>query len=286
MSLDRNWRESMREAASRLAHVGVENAPREARLLLALAMGVEPVDVIGREREAVEPAALAAYEAMIQRRLAREPLSRIRGWREFYGRRFIVTPDVLDPRPETELLVEHGLKRLAREGRVLDLGVGSGCILVSVLGEREDAAGVGLDISPAALAVAQRNAHTHGVAARASFLEGGWLDDPGGRFDLALSNPPYIAQSEMAELAEDVRAFDPTIALTPGGDGLLPYRAILSAMPAWLKPGGWIGFEFGASQAARVADLMAAADLEAIAIFADLAGIARAAFGRRPVHGA
>ena len=271
----------MREAAQRLAAAGVENAPREARLLLAHALGIAPVEVILRETDAIDIGALTDFEQTIQRRLKGEPVSRIRGWREFYGRRFIVTPAVLDPRPETELLVEQGLKRLPNSGRVLDLGTGSGCILLSVLAERSDAIGTGLDISSAALAVARSNAEALAVSERVSFVEGSWSDAPGGPFDLALSNPPYIPEADVAGLATDVRGYDPHIALTPGGDGLDPYRAILAAMPRWLKPGGCIGFEFGIEQAAAVTMLMQQAGLSDIEVHRDLAGIERAAFGRR-----
>ena len=283
MTLHCAWRDMMREAAARLANAGVENAPRDVRLLLAHALGIEPVEVILRETDAVDPVALTAFEQNIQRRLAGEPVSRIRGWREFYGRRFIVTPDVLDPRPETELLVEQGLHRLPQGGRVLDLGTGSGCILISVLAERADAVGVGLDISPGALGVAGANAAALGVSGRTSFIEGSWCDVAGDPFDLALSNPPYIPEADIAGLAKDVRGFDPRAALTPGGDGLDPYRLILAAVPGWLKPGGCIGFEFGIEQAASVTMLMRQAGLLDIEVHRDLAGIERAAFGRRPV---
>ncbi len=271
----------MREAAQRLGAAGVEQPARDVRLLLAHALGVEPVDVIMRETDNVEPVALVAFEDAVQRRLKGEPVSRIRAWREFYGRRFIVTPDVLDPRPETELLVEQGVKHLKQGGRVLDLGTGSGCILVSVLAERSDAEGVGLDISPAALAVARRNAEALGVAERSTFVEGGWDSALDGAFDLILSNPPYIPEADMAGLAVDVRAYDPHVALTPGGDGLAPYRAILARVPDLLAPGGCIGFEFGIEQAEAVTMLMARAGLTSVEVHHDLAGIARAAFGRR-----
>lgn len=271
----------MREAAGRLVAAGVEGAPRDVRLLLAEALGVAPVDVILRETDAVDPVALTTFESLIQRRVAGEPVSRIRGWRDFYGRRFIVTPDVLDPRPETELLVEQGLARLPKNGRVLDLGVGSGCILLSVLAEREDASGVGVDLSPKAISVARRNADALGAAGRASFIEGSWDAPLEGSFDLVLSNPPYIPEGDIAGLAVDVRDYDPRMALTPGGDGLDPYRAILAAMPDWLKRGGCIGFEFGIEQAAVVTMLMRQAGLSDIAVLRDLAGIERAAFGRR-----
>ena len=281
MTLHCSWRDMMREAAQRFAAAGVENAPRDARLLLAHALGIEPVEVILRETDAIDIGALTDFEQTIQRRLKGEPVSRIRGWREFYGRRFIVTPAVLDPRPETELLVEQGLKRLPRSGRVLDLGTGSGCILLSVLAERPDAIGTGLDISAAALGVARSNAEALAVSARVSLVEGSWGDPTDGPFDLALSNPPYIPEADVAGLATDVRGYDPHIALTPGGDGLGPYRAILAAMPRWLKPGGCIGFEFGIEQAAAVTMLMQQAGLSDIEVHRDLAGIERAAFGRR-----
>lgn len=273
----------MREAVQRLAAAGIEQPARDARLLMAHALGIEPIDVIVRETDNVDPAGLGAFEAAVQRRLGHEPVSRIRGWREFFGRRFIVTPDVLDPRPETELLVEQCIKRLPHNGRVLDLGTGSGCILLSVLAERKDADGVALDISPAALDVARRNADALGVADSATFLVGGWDSELPGPFDVVLSNPPYIPAADVPGLAVDVRQHDPHIALTPGGDGLEAYRVILAAMPRWLNPGGAIGFEFGIGQAGAVCALMSRAGLEAIEVFNDLAGIARAAFGRRPV---
>lgn len=272
----------MREAVQRLAAAGIEHPARDARLLMAHALGIEPIDVIVREMDNIDPVGLGAFEEAVQRRLTYEPVSRIRGWREFFGRRFIVTPDVLDPRPETELLVEQGLKRLPHNGRVLDLGTGSGCILLSILSERKDADGVALDISAAALDVARRNADALGVTDGVTFLNGSWESELPGLFDVALSNPPYIPAADVLSLALDVRGHDPHIALTPGGDGLDAYRAILAAMPRWLRPGGAIGFEFGIGQAWAVSTLMSDAGLEAVEVFNDLAGIARAAFGRRP----
>jgi release factor glutamine methyltransferase len=283
MSLHCTWREILSEARERLTAVGVEAPLREARLLLADALGVDGAGLIAREADAIDTAGLDAFEARMRRRLAGEPVSRIRGWREFYGRRFSITPDVLDPRPETELLVEEGQMRLPRGGRVLDLGVGSGAILVSLLAERPDATGVGVDISPAALAVAARNAEVLGVADRAIFIEGSW-DAGGAGFDLVLSNPPYIAEAEVAGLAVEVRSHDPHVALAGGPDGLDPYRIILAALPATLKPGGWLGVEFGATQAAAVSALMTGAGLDAVEVMTDLAGLDRAAFGRRPTE--
>lgn len=275
----------MREAAGRLQAAGIAGAGRDVRLLLAHALGVEPVDVILRETDAVDALPLTAFQAVVQRRLAGEPVSRIRGWREFYGRRFVVTPDVLDPRPETELLVSEGIARLPESGRVMDLGVGSGCVLLSVLAERPDATGVGVDVSEAALAVALRNADALSVGSRAEMIAGSWERELPSGFDLVLSNPPYIPADEMRGLASDVINHDPHLALSPGEDGLAAYRAILAQAEVILRPGGWIGFEFGMGQADGVTGLMRGASLEDIAVFDDLAGIARAAFGRRPQEG-
>ena len=274
----------MREAAGRLRAAGVEGAARDVRLLLAHVLGIEPVDVILRETDAIDPVALTAFEAAVERRRQGEPVSRIRGWREFYGRRFIVTPDVLDPRPETELLASEGIARLPAGGRVLDLGVGSGCILLSVLAERGDASGVGVDVSEAALAVARQNADALGVTQRVELSLGSWDRALPEGFDLVLSNPPYIPTDEMRALARDVINYDPHVALTPGDDGLSAYRAILAQASRIVLPGGWIGFEFGMGQGEGVAQLMAEAGLENIALHDDLAGITRAAFGRRPLQ--
>jgi release factor glutamine methyltransferase len=282
MTLNCTWSDVMHEAIPRLAAAGIEHPAREARLLLAHALGIAPVDVIIREMDAVEPVGLTAFEQAIQRRLKHEPVSRIRGSREFYGRSFIVTPDVLDPRPETELLVEEGLKRLPRNGRILDLGTGSGCILLSVLGERGDASGVGLDISPAALAVAKKNAAALRIG-RATFIEGSWEAGLGqAPFDLVLSNPPYIPDGDIPDLAPDVCNYDPDIALKGGTDGLDAYRAILGLAPRLLKQGASIGVEFGLGQGKAVAGRMAKAGLTDVILRRDLAGHERAAFSRRP----
>lgn len=281
MSLHCSWRDIMRDAAQRLTAAGVEGALRDVRLLLAHVMGVEPVEIILRETDTIDPLTLTAFEQLVARREKGEPVSRIRGWREFHGRRFIISPAVLDPRPETELLVEQGAKRLPPAGRVLDLGTGSGCILVSVLAEREDATGLGVDLSADAVAIARANAEALGVARRASIIHQSYADPLDGQFDLVLSNPPYISRAEVETLSPDVRNHDPAMALSPGDDALEAYRTILAAMPGWLKPGGWIGFEVGLGQAPDVSAMMAAAGLEQVAAFDDLAGIPRAVFGRR-----
>ena len=185
-----------------------------------------------------------------------------------------MTPAVLDPRPETELLVAEGMTRLPEGGRVLDLGTGSGCILLSVLAERPDASGVGVDISPSALDVAKENALALGVS-RAAFVLGSWdapLRSSRRPFDLVLSNPPYVSEAEFEELPRDVRSYDPKIALVGGGDGLDPHREILGLMDRLLKPGGSIGFELGWRQGEAVRSLMEEAGLTGVILFRDLAG--------------
>ncbi len=279
----RTWLDVQRHGARVLGEAGLEGAARDARLLLADALGVDAAGLIAVEMGPAAPGPTEAFMASLIRRETGWPISRIRGWREFYGRRFQITSDVLDPRPETELLVEQGLARLPPGGRLLDLGTGSGCILASVLVARGDATGVGVDISGAALAVAAANARELGVADRAEFRAGSW-GDGGTGFDLVLANPPYVTEAEFSGLAVEVREHDPRLALVGGSDGLDPYRAILAELPNMLKPGGWLGVEFGAAQGEAVRALMVSAGLDEITVLPDLAGLPRAAFGRTPLE--
>ncbi len=199
-------------------------------------------------------------------------MSRIIGAREFYGRRFRVTPAVLDPRPDTETLVEAALKRMPPSARVLDLGTGSGAIIVTLLAERSDATGLATDISSEALAVARENAAALGVAERLTFLEAPWFDGIGERFDLIVSNPPYIPRADIAALSADVRNFDPLLALVGGSDGLDPYRAIAAGAAARLKPGGTVAVEIGAGQADSVEGIFAASGFRQLGRHRDLGG--------------
>jgi release factor glutamine methyltransferase len=202
------------------------------------------------------------FEQAAALRATRIPLSHVTGERLFWGRIFTVTPDVLDPRPETEILVAWALEQTGVR-RVLDLGVGSGCILLSILTEWPDATGVGVDASPAALAVAERNARALGVADRAELCLGDWLDGVTGRFDLILANPPYLAAAEMAKLLPEVRA-EPTCALEAGPDGLDAYRRIAANAAKALAPGGVLLVEIGPTQADPVSRVMEAGGLSRI----------------------
>ncbi len=262
---------ALREATRRLDAAGIEGAAGDARALLAEAMGVARDRLTLHLGEEMSAAAAARFAAMLARRAAREPVARILGRRLFWGREFIVTPEVLDPRPETECLVAAALEGPA-PARLIDLGTGTGCIAVTLLAEWPGARGVASDLSPGALAVARRNADRHGVAGRLDLVESDWFAAIEGRFDLIVSNPPYIALAEMAALALEVRGHDPRPALGDGGDGLLAYRALARGARRHLVPGGRVLVEIGWRQGAAVAAIFAAAGLAGIRVLPDLDG--------------
>jgi release factor glutamine methyltransferase len=267
-------------ATARLREAGVEGPERDARRLLAHAIGCAPDVLAGRLSDPLPADVAERFAALVARRAAREPVSHITGRRVFWGRDFRVTRDVLDPRPETETLVALAL--VEPFARVLDLGTGSGCILVSLLADRPGARGVGSDLSPEALAVAGENAAAHGVADRLVLTPSDWFADLGGRYDLIVSNPPYIAAGEMAELSPEVRDHEPRAALTDGGDGLSAYRAIAAGAPDHLAPGGRLLVEIGPTQGAAVSRLFAGAGLERVAVHPDLDGRDRVVSARHP----
>ncbi|MBP5856398.1 peptide chain release factor N(5)-glutamine methyltransferase [Marivibrio halodurans] len=271
-------------ATARLAEAGVETPARDARLLLADAMAVSPAALIGAGRDPVSPTAAARFEAHIIRRAEREPVSRILGRRGFWTLDLAVDPAVLDPRADSETLVEAALDAApdrARAWRVLDLGVGSGCLLLAVLSERPAAIGLGIDRSAAAAGIARANAAALGLDGRAWIAVGDWAAAVAGPIDLVLANPPYIARGEIADLAPEVAGHDPRLALDGGADGLDAYRAILAGLPRLLAPDGHAVFEVGAGQWAALADLALAAGFEATACRRDSAGIARVLSVRR-----
>lgn len=270
--------EALRAAIPRLAAAGIPDAPRDARALLAHAAGIAPDRLTLHLADPLSPEAAAAFEAAITRRAGRDPVSHITGARLFWGRSFRVTPDTLDPRPETEILVAAALSEPFF--KLLDLGTGTGCILLSCLADRPLARGLGTDIHPATLAVAEANARDLGLSDRAEFLASDWLAAVPGRFDLILSNPPYIAEDEMPDLAPEVLR-EPRRALTPGGDGLNAYRAIARGTPARLMPGGRLIVEIGPTQGQAVAALFAAQGLTELAILPDLDGRDRVVAARK-----
>lgn len=269
--------DALRAAVVRLRGAGIEDPARDARVLLAYATGVPVSRLSLHLGDGLAPEASARFEAAVAAREARRPVSQIVGQRTFWGRDFVVTPDVLDPRPETECLVAEALAEPFQ--RVLDLGTGSGAILLSLLADRPQARGLGVDLSPAALDVARGNAAALGV--EVEFALSDWFAAVEGRFDLIVSNPPYIAESEMATLSPEV-LHEPHMALTPGGDGLDAYRAIAARAPAHLEPGGRLLVEIGPTQAAAVSALFAQAGLQDLRILPDLDGRDRIVAARAP----
>ncbi len=241
----------------------------EARLLLGHVLGLDRTTLHRLGDRAPDAGEWARFEALVARRQAKEPMSHLLGYRDFWAQRFRVTHDVLDPRPETEALVAEALT--APFARVLDLGTGSGAIVLSLLGERPAATGLGVDLSPAALAVARGNAQALGLAARADFALSDWFAAVPGRFDLIVANPPYIAEAEMAGLSPELR-HEPRMALTPGGDGLGAYRTIAAGACDHLTAGGRLLLEIGPTQGAAVCALLAAAGMQAIRVLPDLDG--------------
>ncbi|MDQ1901708.1 peptide chain release factor N(5)-glutamine methyltransferase [Paracoccus sp. WLY502] len=240
--------EARREAARRLVAAGIEGAARDADRILAAALGIEPGRLRLLDDRDLTVDEMDRLDRGLAARSARQPVAQIVGFRDFYAHRFRVTPDTLDPRPETEVLVDQALG-LPWES-VLDLGTGTGAILISLLAARPGARGLGTDISAAALEVARGNAARIGV--RADFALSDWYGGVTGRFDLIVSNPPYIALDEMAGLSADVRDWEPHSALTDGADGLTAYRAIAAGAADHLAPGGHVLVEIGCAQGKAV----------------------------------
>lgn len=268
---------ALRAAVARLRAAGVADPAGDARRLLAFAMGVDPGRLTVVLGDPLTAEAAERFAAAVAARAARQPVAQIVGAREFHGIRLRVTRDTLDPRPETERLVEAALER--RFDRVLDLGTGTGAILLALLAARGEATGLGVDLSQAALAVAEGNAAALGIGARVRFVQSDWFSAVEGRFDLIVSNPPYIAADEMAGLSPEVRDWEPHLALTPGGDGLDAYRAIAAGAGAHLAASGAVMVEIGPTQGAAVADLFRAAGLRGIRILQDFDGRDRVVTG-------
>ena len=270
-------RSLLNAAAAKLADAGIESARLDARLLLAYAMGVTP-DTLALSNPEVRNEKLFAQ--LLDRRIAREPVAYITGEKEFWSLNFAVGPGVLVPRPETELLIEQMLAHFSKDAEldILDLGTGSGCLLVAALKEFPKAYGTGVDSSPQALKWARQNAESLGVLSRADLRLSDWPKS--GAFDVILSNPPYIPTRDIAALAPEVRN-EPLQALDGGPDGLDAYRTLAKLAPSLLKPGGWLFWEIGLGQAQAVPELLAEQGLLVEAVVPDLAGIPRCVAARR-----
>ncbi len=255
--------------ASELARAGIEHAGGDVRRLMAGVLGLSPAGLLAESERLLTGAEVAALSACMARRVGREPVSRILGWREFYGRHFAITSATLDPRPDTETLVAAALE-IARAEQwvtpeaagwpsILDVGTGSGCILTTLLCELEGARGMGTDISPEALGVARANAERLGVGARASWLRADGLESVPGPFHMLVSNPPYVRSGDIAHLEPEVRRFDPATALDGGADGLELYRRLAPQIARIVPGGGWALLEVGYDQADAVAAIVTAA---------------------------
>ncbi len=265
-----------------LRGAGIYSADADAKLLIAAALDIGRTELMAHGDRAITPEQVKAIDALAQRRLAREPVSRILGHKEFWSLPLDVSEAVLVPRPETETIVEAALDFVVRGGlrlevlRVLDIGTGSGALILALLKELEQARGIATDISAAALAVAGINAERLGLTDRVTFIECNIADGAAGPFDLIVSNPPYIVHAEIATLDPEVRNFDPMLALDGGSDGLDAYRAIAKDARRLLAPGGRLVVELGAGQGPAVSTLFSDVGLKVSGIRDDLAGIPRA----------
>jgi release factor glutamine methyltransferase len=255
-----SYRALHRQATARLEAAGVDSPALDARLLLQAAGDFDHAAFLLRRDDAAPPALVDAFEALIGRRLVREPVGRILGHRGFWTLDLELSPATLEPRPDTERLVEGVLELVVDRAApltIVDLGTGTGCILLALLSELPNATGLGLDRSEEAAQTAARNAARNGLAGRAHFAVGDWSAALApGRFDIMVSNPPYIPSADLADLQPEVRLFDPPAALDGGTDGIEPYRILSRAAGGLLRKPGIVGFEVGIGQATEVANLL------------------------------
>jgi len=272
----------LRWTADYFAGHGIDTPRLDAELLLAATLGLDRVGVYVNFERPLQAEELASFREQVKRRAAREPLAYILGHAEFWSLSFLVTPAVLIPRPETELLVEASLPRLDGQARILDVGTGSGALAIALAHELPQCAVTAIDVSAAALAVAAENARRNGVAARIGFVQHDLMELPPGPFDLIVANPPYIPSGDLATLMPEVRDYEPRLALDGGADGLAAYRALAAQAGVALAPGGWLLVEVGTGQARAVQELFAGAGLQEIFVSRDLAGIERVVGGKQP----
>lgn len=266
---------------------GLSNPRFEAQLLLAHFLNTSRASIIANSDEVLTHREADAFLKLTRERARGRPMAYLRGYREFYGLNFLVTPDVLIPRPETELLVEFAIKRLggcASNGVLIDVGAGCGCIIISALAQLRAVRGIGIDLSPGAIRVARANNAMHG--GRASLVRASLLQVVRrGSADLIVSNPPYIPTAEIPMLDREIKEHEPHVALDGGPDGLRMIRGLITQAREALKPGGWLAFEVGMGQAPTSRDLMLQAGYSDIHTLVDLSGAERVVAGRRPAKG-
>jgi release factor glutamine methyltransferase len=275
----------LKDGAARLAKAGIDGAAREVRLLLQAAAGIPVATQIAFPERTIAPDAAARFDALLERRVRREPMAHILGQREFWSLAFMVTADTLDPGQDSETLVQAVLDQVPERPapvRLVDFGTGTGCLLLSLLHELPNAVGLGVDASAAALAIAAENANALGLAQRTTFRRGHWDDGIEPGFDIVLSNPPYIPSGDIPGLQPEVASFEPRLALDGGADGLDAYRRLGPAAMRLLVSDGLAALEIGIGQGDSVRRMMAAAGLRHIATARDLAAVERCLLFRKP----
>lgn len=276
-------KEVISDAEIFLSKAGVDNPKLDTRLLFESASGMSREELVINYDSVADDESLEKFKCFVDRRCCREPVSRILGEKPFWKHSFVISQETLDPRPDTEVLVESILKNFNKDERlnILDLGTGSGCILISLLNEFINACGVGVDISADAVKTASLNSKNIGVHNRINLINASWdnlvLSD---NFDIVVSNPPYIETSEILELEPEVKDYDPVIALDGGHDGMDCYRQITALLPKILKKGGWVFFEIGYNQAQDVKDVLAKGGFFVVETVKDLTGCDRCVVAR------
>jgi len=280
-----NARSAKRFVMKAFEEAGLPFAESDAQEIILSATGLDRAALIIQGAETLAPDVFETIQSYMQRRLSGEPVDHILGWRDFYGRRFKITKDVLSPRADTETLIRGALARMKNmpAPKIVDLGTGSGAIGLTLLAEGPDAILLATDLSDAALEVAKENALGLGLKSRVKFSRGAWWNavDPDAIFDLILSNPPYITNNAMSGLEPEVKGYDPDLALRGGEDGLDAYRAIIKGAAAHLKDDGWLGFEIGYDQGAALPELLSTDGWSSITIDKDLGGNDRVVWAQK-----
>ncbi len=261
---------TLQRAAMMLKAAGIEGAERDARILLCHVLEIDQGQLQARLKDRLPPSALFGMDRVVAVRSLHQPVSHIVGKRGFWNHEFLVNSDVLDPRPDTETLVAAALEKPFKN--VLDLGTGSGAIVLSLLDESPESKAIATDISSRALDVARRNAGRLKLADRVQFIEADWFEGLNGTFDLIVSNPPYIGEAEMPDLAPEVRDWEPHLALSPGGDGLAAYRMLAKSLGEFLAPKGRALFEIGYRQAKEVSEIFTNEGFTDPKVLSDLSG--------------
>ncbi|MDD3182267.1 MAG: peptide chain release factor N(5)-glutamine methyltransferase [Alphaproteobacteria bacterium] len=276
--------QALQKFQRQLAHVGVDNPSLDTRLLASHVLNCDRVGLIANPERDLTEMEFGQIETLINRRAQREPVARILGEREFWGLSFAMNEATLEPRPDSETLIQAALNAVSKPEdtfSILDLGTGTGCLLLAFLSEWPLATGVGIDLSPQAVAQATANADRLGFSDRATFRSGNWAEGTTQSFDLIISNPPYIPSADIKCLQKEVKLFDPIRALDGGKDGLDPYRSIIPKLANILNPEGFIFFEVGIHQAPKVAQYLCAAGFLSVTTTRDLGGIERIVHARR-----